>query len=197
MKLNTVFILASQSPRRRHLLRQLGISFNVIPSNANETVSSGMPPESRVRELAMRKAHAVSCRRRDALVLGADTVVVHRGLLIGKPSSPQEATAILRRLSGSTHTVFTGMALMHDASGRSVTATESTEVTFGRLSDGEIARYVATGAPMDKAGAYGIQDDMGALFVQHIKGDYYTVVGLPLRRLYLLIKKYFADFLAC
>ena len=189
-------LLASASPRRRQLLRQLGISFNVVPTAVDESVPDHMPPASQACELALRKAHAVSRRRRNALVLGADTLVVHRGRPIGKPSTPREAAAILRRLSGSTHTVLTGIALTHDASGRSVAATESTEVTFGHLSDHEIARYVASGAPMDKAGAYGIQDDLGALFVQGIRGDYYSVVGLPLRRLYLMLKKHYPDFVA-
>ena len=193
MKLTKVFILASRSPRRRHLPRQLGIPFNVIPGDVDEAVSSRLAPHNQVQTLALRKAHAISVRRRDALVLGADTVVEHRGRVVGKPSSHDEATSILRHLSGSVHTVHTGVALVHEASGRSVTATESTEVTFGHLSDQEIARYVTTGAPMDKAGAYGIQDDLGALFVKSIRGDYFNVVGLPLRRLYLMLKSHYGD----
>lgn len=194
MKLNTVLLLASKSPRRRQLLRQLGIAFNVVPSNVDESVPAHLSPKDQVRMLAVRKAEAISVRRRNALVLGADTLVVHRGRPIGKPSGPRNAAAILRRLSGTTHTVLTGIALIHHASGRGFAATESTEVTFGRLSQREIERYVATGSPMDKAGAYGIQDDMGALFVERIHGDFYTVMGLPLRRLYLMLKNHYPDF---
>jgi septum formation protein len=102
---------------------------------------------------------------------------------------------MLRRLSGATHTVYTGLALVHPPSGRRVTAHEATAVTFAPLSDDEIARYVATGAPLDKAGAYGIQDDHGALFIARIEGDYYNVVGLPLHRLYRVLRAYFADLL--
>ncbi len=193
MKLTKPFILASGSNRRRMLLRQLGFSFSVMASGVSEAVSGQMSPAAQVRALALRKAKAVSVRRPDALVLGADTIVVHRSHVIGKPATPQHAATILRSLSGSTHTVFTGLALIHGTSGRSFSAAESTEVTFGHLSNKEIQRYVASGSPMDKAGAYGIQDDMGAIFVQHIKGDYYTVVGLPLRRLYLMLTSQFAD----
>jgi len=195
MKLTVAFILASSSPRRRHLLRQLGISFSVVPSGIDESLPDSLSPRERVRHLSQRKAHAISRRRRNALVLGADTLVVHQGRTIGKPSSHQEAAKILRRLSATTHTVFTGMTLVHEASGRSTSAIEAAEVTFGALSDGEINRYVATGAPMDKAGAYGIQDDMGTLFVHKINGDYYAVVGLSMRRLYLMLRKHFADFI--
>ena len=195
MKLSANLILASRSPRRRILLRQLGLSFSVVPGSTEETIPRGTKPAEIVQRLAFEKARAVSRRRLDALVLGADTIVVHQGRVLGKPATTAAAESMLRRLSGATHQVFTGLALLHEASERRVTAVESTEVTMARLTHKEIASYVATGAPMDKAGGYGIQDDMGAVFVSGISGDYYTVVGLPLRRLYVLLKQHFADML--
>lgn len=159
----------------------------------DETVLKNLPPEELVEHLAIRKATSVAARKTNALILGADTLVVSRGLILGKPSGAFEAADMLRQLSSSTHKVHTGIALVHKQSNRIVTAVESTEVTFGRLTETEISNYVKTGAPLDKAGAYGIQDDLGALFVERIHGDYYNVVGLPLRRLYTLLRKYFSD----
>ena len=125
--------------------------------------------------------------------LAADTIVVHQGQVMGKPADEAEARAMLRQLSGATHTVFTGLALLHPTTNRHVTAYEATQVTFGALRDNEINTYVASGAPMDKAGAYGIQGDLGAVFVAGIEGDFYTVMGLPLYRLYHLLRDHFSD----
>lgn len=193
MQIHTDFILASQSPRRRKLLRQIGISFIHISPNVDETVTENLTPEELVEHLALKKAASVAERKPNALILGADTLVVSRGLILGKPQGAFEAADMLRQLSGSTHIVHTGMALVHNQSKRIVSVVESTEVTFGRLTETEISNYVKTGAPLDKAGAYGIQDDLGALFIERIHGDYYNVVGLPLRRLYTLFRKHFSD----
>lgn len=193
MRINTDFVLASQSPRRRKLLRQMGISFFCIPANVDETAEPTHKPRRLVENLALKKATSVVGRKPGALVLGADTVVAYRGLILGKPSGAIEAAAMLRQLSASTHTVYTGIALIHTDSNRKVTDVESTEVTFGHLNETEISNYIKTGSPLDKAGAYGIQDDMGAMFVKRINGDYYNVVGLPIRRLYVLLKKHFND----
>ncbi len=193
MKLLTDFILASQSPRRRQLLGQIGFTFRVEPSPFEETIPENGNPADIVRALALEKAEPVSRRFPSALTLGADTVVVHEGVVLGKPEDEAEAHAMLRRLSGETHTVFTGLALLHPASDRRVSACEATRVTFDALSDEEIRAYVATGAPMDKAGAYGIQGDLGAVFVARIEGDFYTVMGLPLHRLYRLLHDHFPD----
>lgn len=190
------FLLASQSPRRRALLARLGVAFTVCPSDVEEQVDPALDPEVLVRHLAGQKAGAVAARHPEALTLGADTLVVLDGAVLGKPEGPAEARAMLRRLSGRTHTVFTGLALVHPASGRAATAHEATGVTFAPLSDAEIDAYVATGSPLDKAGAYGIQDDLGALFVAGVAGDYYNVVGLPLHRLYQTLRTHFADLLA-
>jgi len=193
MKLRTDFILASQSPRRRQLLGQIGFTFRVEPSPFEETTPENGHPADIVQALALEKAEPVSRRFPSALTLGADTVVVHQGVVLGKPEDEAEAHAMLRRLSGETHTVFTGLALLHPASDRRVCAYEATRVTFAALSDEEIRTYVASGAPMDKAGAYGIQGDLGAVFVTRIEGDFYTVMGLPLHRLYRLLHDHFPD----
>lgn len=196
MRLTVPLILASQSPRRRTLLRQLGYRFEVKPSPADEVIAPGTPPGEAVRRLALDKAAPVAAAHPEALTLAADTVVVLDGAILGKPDSPDEARAMLRTMSARTHTVYTGLALTHPASERTCSAVEATQVTFAALTDGEIERYVAGGSPMDKAGAYGIQDDHGAVFVERVEGDYYTVVGLPLHRLYRMLREDFADLLA-
>ncbi len=193
MNLRTDFILASQSPRRQKLLRQIGIPFIHIPANIDETINKQYTPAQVAENLALEKARVIAARKPDALILGADTIVVSQGLILGKPSGISEATEMLRQLSGSSHHVHTGIAIIHGTSKRMVASVETTEVTFGKLAENEIINYVNSGSPMDKAGAYGIQDDMGALFVERINGDYYNVVGLPLRRMYVLLRKHFSD----
>lgn len=193
MNLDTPLILASRSPRRRRLLRRIGLQFDVRVSSTDERVPDGLKPASITETLALRKAEDVARQYPDALTLGADTIVVLDGEILGKPASTEEARAMLRRLSGRTHVVYTGIALVHPGSARSVTASESTRVTFAEMEDDEIRSYVASGSPMDKAGAYGIQDDRGALFVRAIEGDYYNVVGLPLHLFYRTMKEHFSD----
>ncbi len=129
----------------------------------------------------------------EALVIGSDTTVVLDGRVLGKPASKTEASAMLRRLSGCTHRVLTSIALIRAMTERSVVDVEVTEVTFDELTDPQIDRYVEGGSPMDKAGAYGIQDDQGAFFVRRIEGDFYTVMGLPLNALYRLAHTHFSD----
>jgi septum formation protein len=196
LHLRVPLVLASRSPRRRHLLERLQISFSVHPSEVDEVVPPGTPPGETVRLLARQKAEAVAPGYPHALTLGADTVVVLDGDVLGKPSGDAEAAAMLARLSGRSHTVYTGIALFHAESGRLVTAHEATEVTFAPLEPEEIEAYVLTGSPLDKAGGYGIQDDAGALLVAGVRGDYYNVVGLPLHRLYRTLRDHFADLLA-
>lgn len=195
MHLSVPLILASRSPRRRQLLERIGVGFTVHISPTEEVLPEGLPPEAIVRQLAWEKAEPVAAHHPQALTLGADTVVVLDGAVLGKPADAAEAHAMLRRLAGRTHTVYTGLALLHPATGRTLTTFEATDVTFGPMTDAEIAGYIASGAPMDKAGAYGIQDDRGALFIQRIDGDYYNVVGLPLHRLYQTLKAAFGDLL--
>ena len=170
----------------------MGIDAEVLPSNVGEDADVS-EPDHLVSVLAMRKARQVARRRPSAITIGADTTVVIDGVILGKPRDAEEAAAMLRRLSGRTHAVYTGVALIEHRSGRLAWGVEETRVTFATLLQAEIDAYVATGSPFDKAGGYGIQDDLGALFVARIDGDYYNVVGLPLRRLYELFVCSFAD----
>lgn len=170
-------ILASASPRRRELLTTVGCEFEIVVSDADETLEEGITPADAVETLARRKCAAVSTLKPDRVVLAADTLVAIDGNVLGKPAAPDEAKAMLRSLSGREHTVYTGVAVRRGD--KEVFSHEETHVKFRELSDEEIDRYVATGEPMDKAGAYGIQE-RGALLVEGIRGDYPNVVGLPL-----------------
>lgn len=178
-------ILASASPRRRELLSQAGIPFTVKPSRAEEKITTDNPAEA-VEQLSRQKCRDIYGQsREDMLVIGADTVVAAEGKILGKPGSVQEAEEMLRQLRGKTHQVYTGVTLMLRDKGveKSSTFHERTEVTFYAMTDEEIKSYIATGEPMDKAGAYGIQGK-SAVFIKGICGDYNNVVGLPLSRLY-------------
>ena len=167
-------VLASQSPRRSQLLRELGIPFCVRPARCGEQ-SAERDPEKLVRELSRRKAAAVQAAEGE-IVVAADTVVCLDGEILGKPRDAQQAADMLRRLSGRAHTVFTGVTVRRG--GRVLTRAERTEVFFRPLPEGYIRRYVESGEPLDKAGAYGIQGAGGA-FVRRIEGDFYNVMGLP------------------
>jgi len=189
-------VLASGSPRRRELIAILGIPFEVVPSEYDEKLSNELP-ELLVKELSFQKCREVVDRLRredygDAVVIGADTIVVLGREILGKPHSSREAEEMLHMLSGMTHSVFTGVTLMETGSERRASFFEKTDVTMFDLSDEEIREYVATGEPMDKAGAYGIQGK-GSLLVSGISGDYFNVVGLPVARL----KHELDDFESC
>lgn len=196
LQLSVPLILASQSPRRKALLERLGVPFNVYVSPVDESVEEPGPPSGLVQQLARRKAETVASEYPESLVLAADTVVAHGDTILSKPESEAAARRMLRDLSGTQHSVHTGIALEHAASERSVTAVESTRVIFGELDEEEIDAYVASGSPLDKAGAYGIQDHTGSLLVERIEGDYYNVVGLPVRRLYVTLRSRFGDVLS-
>ncbi len=185
-------ILASQSPRREALLRQVGLDFEVVPSDLEEELPAGMPPAEVAALLALDKARAVASERTEGLVIGADTVVVVDGRILGKPAGPEEARGMLRLLGGREHQVTTGIAVVDAASGRSRSGSVTTAVRFAPLGEEIIDRYVATGEPLDKAGAYGIQG-FGALLIAGIEGDYNNVVGLPLRRLAELLGEFGYD----
>lgn len=191
------FILASQSPRRRQLLEQIGAQFEVICGSADEAdVPKELSPDLYVRELAVLKANSVAgLTDKPALIIGADTVVVSNGKILGKPSDEQHAVQMLRELSGETHSVYTGIAVADTTDMKIASVYERTLVTFRELSDAEIIEYVRKYRPFDKAGAYGIQEYAG-VFVSRIDGDYCNVVGLPLCRLYTLIKDEFGEVLA-
>ena len=175
-------ILASSSPRRRELLRLIGIPHDVRPADIDETYPPGERPSEHAERLAREKAMAIDAP--DAIVIGSDTIVVVDGEVLGKPRDRQHATAMLRRLSGRSHVVMTGVAVRWG--GRLASGVEEVGVTFRDLSDAEIDRYIDTGEPMDKAGAYGIQG-YGATIVQRVDGDYFAVMGLALNRLVCLM----------
>jgi septum formation protein len=173
-------VLASASPRRRDLLQLLGLRFEVRPAEADETPRPDEAPAALVRRLATAKAAAVVSGTGDEVVIAADTVVEVDGATLGKPADPDDAAAMLRRLSGRTHRVLTGLAVRHGAG--AATAVVVTAVSFTALTEADIAWYVATGEPLDKAGAYAIQG-AGGVFVERIDGSYHNVVGLPLAEL--------------
>ena len=171
-------VLASQSPRRRELLTLVGLAHEVIPADIDESALPEEAPAAHAERLAREKALALSVEHPNALTVAADTIVVIDGLILGKPRNADEARRMLRRLQGRTHTVLTAVAVSRG--GRLESAVESVAVTFAALDDQRIADYVDTGEPMDKAGAYGIQG-YGAALVERIEGDFFSVMGLPIR----------------
>lgn len=178
-------ILASQSPRRKELMGLFHIPFTVRVSDADETMDPKLSPAEAVGLVSRRKAEAVP-RESDDLVIAADTIVVCGGEILGKPRDTADAYRMLRLLSGRDHQVMTGMTLLRGQTCRTVT--EITDIHFRELSDREIHAYIRTGEPMDKAGSYGIQGG-AALFAQHLVGDYYNVMGLPVCRLSQLLRE--------
>ncbi len=180
-------VLASASPRRVQLLRQCGAKFTVTDPGPDRAWPGGAEPRHGVRALALDKARRVAAKRPECVVVGADTVVVARGVRLGKPADPAEAAEMLARLQGRTHEVWTGLAVI--GGGEQRTAAEVTRVQFARLTPEDIAAYVATGEPLDKAGGYGIQGRAG-MFVRRVEGDYFNVVGLPLARLRAVLAEF-------
>ena len=182
-------ILASASPRRRELLGRFGLDFEVIPAKGEEPVLPGFTPEETVKALAAAKAGEIAALpgSGDAIVIGSDTVVERGGVILGKPADEEEAFRMLSALSGGEHRVWSGVCVRQGE--RLLTEAECTTVRFRALSGEEIRAYIATGEPMDKAGAYGCQG-LASLFVESIHGDYFNVVGLPLCRLGLMLKEF-------
>lgn len=188
---STQIILASGSPRRREILEQIGLPFAVVPSQADETMSEGISPSMAVQSLSLLKAADVAkTQPKDALVIGADTVVVFDDEILTKPRDKEDAKKMLSRLSGNCHSVLTGLTVLRCRDGKSISVTEETKVYFKELSEREIESYVNTNEPMDKAGSYGVQG-LGGLFVEKLDGDYYNVVGLPLARLGKILREEF------
>lgn len=188
-----MFILASQSPRRRELLAMLGLKFEIQTADIDETMDPAQSVEEAVAEVCLRKARAVGERNPGRLIVAADTVVVVDERKLGKPHSREEAVSMLHLLSGREHRVLTGFCLWRD--GVWETHVETTRLRFRALDDREIEAYVDTGSPMDKAGAYGIQDQ-AAIFVESLHGDYYNVMGLPLCALSQRLRAWGVDVLA-
>jgi len=181
-------ILASSSPRRAEILRKERINFRVIfPEDIDEEKTSS-DPAVHVLELSKRKATSVSDGLKAGLILGADTIVVLNGEILGKPKDKKDAQKILKKLSGKTHRVYTGLSLLDKSKGKILSAYDCTEVKFNELREEDIESYMATGEPMDKAGAYGIQG-MGSFLVDYIRGNLDNVIGLPVKKLRELLKK--------
>jgi len=188
-------ILASASPRRAQLLKQINLTFAISPSDIEEVMDETLSPERLVESLAQQKGESVLSDHPDSFIIAADTIVTINGKYLGKPIDENDAEAMLQQLSANTHEVYSGVFLaVTGQTGKAVnslTFSEETKVTFGALDRSEILKYVATGSPMDKAGSYGIQDDFGAVFVKKIQGDYNNVVGFPLHAFYQQVKHHF------
>ncbi len=188
---STQIVLASGSPRRRELLEQIGLPFNIAPSAAEEKADPALSPFLTVQALSLLKAADVAAgQSKQALVIGADTIVILDNQILTKPHNAAHAIEMLYQLSGRSHSVLTGLTVFRCSDGKSVSVTEETKVYFKELSTDEIESYVKTGEPLDKAGAYGIQG-LGGVFIDKIEGDYYNVVGLPLARLCHILENEF------
>lgn len=179
LQLSAPFILASASPRRVELLRLLGLDFAVIPSGADETFRPGETPPAHTLRLSAEKAGLVAAAHPNSWVLGADTIVVIDGAVLGKPASPDEARQMLKKLSARVHTVFTGFTLTRQAVQIAVSKVVESKVLFRLIPEDEMAWYVNSPEPYDKAGAYAVQG-IGAFFIKEIQGSYTNVMGLPL-----------------
>ncbi len=182
-------ILASTSPRRLKLLKGLGLKVKVVESKVRESKFDIPNPEKLVKTLALTKAQEAARRTKSGLIIGADTIVVHRSKILGKPKNRKEAKAMLRELSGKTHEVLTGLAVVDASTSKTRVDVVKTKVKFRKLTEEEISNHVATAKPLDKAGAYAIQGKAG-LFVERIDGCYFNVVGLPLARLAEILKEF-------
>jgi len=184
IKTHLPIILASGSPRRKILLEQMKLPFKVLKVDIDESFKRGEKPITIVKRLAKNKLDKALETRTGGIFITADTIVVLKGKVIGKPRDKKDAERILKLLSGNTHAVYTGFAVYNSLNGKLIIDYEKTLVKFRKLTIGEIREYISGGSPMDKAGAYGIQDDYGAVFIKNINGCYYNVVGLPLTKLY-------------
>jgi len=176
--------LASKSPRRKKLLNSLNLDFKTVKVECEEHIRNSESPANIVKRLSKDKLNAALAKINIGIIITADTIVVLDRKVIGKPKSKKDAEKILKFLSGRSHTVYTGFSIFNTDTGKLITDYEKTRVSFRKLKRDEILKYIDTGSPMDKAGAYGIQDDFGAVFVEKINGCYNNVVGLPLTKLY-------------
>lgn len=183
---NKIIILASESPRRAELLRQIGLKFEIRPSAVDEGKEPKESLENYVKRVALSKAEKAAVGEKNAVIIAADTIVILSKKRLGKPESPESAIAMLNKLSGKCHKVMTGLAVIDTQTGKKKTKIVATKVWFKRLTAEEIADYARSGEPLDKAGGYGIQGK-AAVFVKKIEGDYFNVVGLPLNTLYEIL----------
>lgn len=182
-------VLASSSPRREKLLKQLGLDFTIVPGKIDESQFTSLPPEKMVVELARAKAEEIAGLVEDTIIIAADTVVVYNNDVLGKPINKENAREMLKKLQGDKHTVLTGIGILSTEDGLSTFQYDRTEVYMREMEEGEIMSYVDTGEPLDKAGSYGIQG-LGGMFIEKINGSYFTVVGLPIHKLAIMLKKF-------
>jgi septum formation protein len=181
--------LASKSPRRKKLLEQINLNFSVIDVNMHERMKKNEPSVETAQRIAVQKMEKAKKIIDRGLIITADTIVVLGEKILNKPRNEKDAVRMLKLLSGNTHIVYTGFAVYNTDTKKLLAGIEKTFVTFRKLEQLEIEEYVRSGSPLDKAGAYGIQDDFGAVFISKINGCFYNVVGLPLPKLYLTLKK--------
>jgi septum formation protein len=181
--------LASKSPRRKKLLEQINLKFKTISIECEEKIKKNETPAETVKRISKEKLNVAKRQIKKGIIITADTIVVTNRTIIGKPENELDALKILKKLSGKTHSVYTGFSVYNSTSQRTIVDYEKTLVTFRKLNDEEIKEYITTGSPMDKAGAYGIQDDFGAVFIKKINGCYYNVVGLPISKVYSTLKR--------
>jgi nucleoside triphosphate pyrophosphatase len=181
--------LASGSPRRKKLLEQLNLRFKTLPVKIDETIFKNEKPAAAVKRLSIEKLEKAKNKIKRGIIITADTTVVLGKSIINKPRNKKDAVRMLKLLSGKTHSVYSGFAVHNTINEMTVVDYEKTLVSFRNLTKEEILEYIESGSPLDKAGAYGIQDDFGAVFVKKINGCYYNVVGLPLTKFYLALQK--------
>ncbi len=189
IKANLPIYLASKSPRRRKLLKQINLNFKSFTVDMEEKIKPGEKPSVSVKRLSKEKLEIARQKVNHGIIITADTIVVLNKKVIGKPKDKNEAKRFLKNLSGKVHTVYTGFSIYNSENKMLLTDYEKTYVEFRKLTTKEIDDYIKSGSPMDKAGAYGIQDDFGAVFIKKINGCYYNVVGLPLTKVYQTLMK--------
>lgn len=182
-------VLASASPRRSELLAKTGLKFEVVPGDYEEDMTLKMKPASLAKLLSAGKAESVAGRYKNAIVIGADTFIAHRGHILGKPHTPKRAAAMLRELSGNAHSVVTGFTIIDTKTGRKISRAVESKVHFRKMSRQEIAAYIKTGEPLEKAGAYAVQG-LGAMFIKKVEGDFFGIMGLPIYEIVRELKKF-------
>jgi len=187
-------ILASKSKQRKELLKIIGLDFKIEKSDYIEDMTEKIPAQKLVQKLALGKAQDIAKKYKNAIIIGADTFVILEKEFLGKPHTPQKAKEMLKKISGKKHQLITGIAIIDTKKNKTFTDCEITEVWFKKLSDKEIAKYIKTGEPLDKAGGYAIQK-LGCLFIEKIKGNYTNAVGLPMNKVYEHLLKLDVDIL--
>lgn len=182
-------ILASSSPRRKKLLEQVGLTVKVVPSNIDEKLNPRLGPKTQTEQLSFEKAAVVAEKYPDAVIIAADTIVCINEDILGKPKNMEEAKRMLKKLQGKTHTVFTGFTIYHKSSKKIVTDCSETKVMFRKMNDKEIKNYLKVEKSLDKAGGYGM-DGAGAILLESMSGDFFTVLGLPISKVIPALKKF-------